>query len=81
MFAPKLLNLFMADFRWGAGMLDVFFNQKFTRNEANARYCGICSEEGRRVTESSLQMPLRLSHSSHKEKIRKTIASAIRDCQ
>ena len=34
MLAPKLLNLFMADFRWGAGMLDIFFNQKFTRNEA-----------------------------------------------
>ena len=35
-----------------------FINQKFKNNKVNARYYGICSEKRRRVTESSLQMPL-----------------------
>ena len=33
-------------------------NQKIKNNQVSGRYCGICSEERRGVTETSLQMPL-----------------------
>ena len=58
-----LLEISLTDF-CGLAMLNIntylpiLLIKSLKNNKVNAGYCGICSEERRRVTESSLQMPL-----------------------